>query len=562
MKTFKQWIQRHRLGFMTGLTTFVVIFSLLFTLGAGYLFNEYFLYGDMTPEGLYSQTEALHQVCERLKGDITITFCQEPDRLMANYETRYIYSLAKQLSLRYDNIHVVTHNILDNPTAVDPYRATTATVIDVDDVIISSGGRYRIYGAPSFWTLGENAEDETDWFSFDGEYKMATAFLAITAVNEPVVCFAYGHGEQFYVPESDKDNAHLLSFSNPDKETFHTLMRNEGLKVSYIDLEKEDIPEDCVLVVMDGPTSDYSLDGNNALGGENALTKLHNFLSKDKGALMLFKDPDYTLPNLEDFAADWGIGFENNVLIQDPTQSLTDGNDVSDDHRFEKLIVELSRDEDSIANAIYGEIASLGTAPRTVVDRSGTVYAAWMNNSVGSSTMPHMISKFFPFFTTSENARRVTVDGKLDSLETGVESLAGISARITYDQYTTDYFYSYCFGAATTTLTSNAYLANYAYSNYDIMFSLVRFISRTDEYASMELGGTSLNSSKLGGKPLVSDTLDPEGNEVYDENFNLIAKYPPITEGDKVTWMLVLTLVPVLLVSGVCVFVLRKRKMR
>ncbi len=556
------FLKKHRRGAMTTLVVIVLLLAILLNLGLYYLFGENLWYGDATPEGLYTPSQLLLDTCASLQGEITITFCAESDRLLASYESRYVYYLAKQLSNRFDHIRVVCVNVLDNPTAVDPYRATSASRIDPDDVIVSCGGRYRIYSATSFWTLGENAQDETDYYSFNGEYKLATAFLAITSVVEPVVCFAYGHGEHIYVPEEHTRYEELKSHSDPSRSAFYTLMREEGLRVEYIDLTTQEIPEDCVLVVMDGPTSDYPLGDGQTLDGVNALTRLHRFLADRQGALMVFKDPDYSLPNLEDFMGDWGIGFENHILLQDMTQSLTDGTEVSDDHRYEKLIVNLSQDDKSVANAIYGDIAALGTAPRTIVERAGTVYKTWANDGVGSSTVSNLIPGYFDFFTTSPSARRVTVDGRLDSLETKSETPAAISMRIRYDKVTNDYYYSYCFGAATTSLTENTYLENRAYSNYDVLFALVRYISRTDEYASTALGGTSLNSDKLGGKPLLTDVLDPAGNTRYDENRLVVEQYMPLTKTASVAWTLVLTIVPTLVVSVGAFYVLARRRGR
>ena len=556
------WLKTHKKALMTTLVVLVLVLSVLLNLGLQYLFGENLWYVDTTLEDLYTPSDVLIETCKQLKGEITITFCMESDRLLANYESRYVYYLAKQLSNRFDNIHLVCVDVLDNPTAVDPYRATTATRIDPDDVIVSCGGRYRIYSATSFWTLGENAADETDYYSFNGEYKMATAFLAITSIVEPVVCFAFGHGESIYVPEGHAREAELAAYSNPEKSAFWALMREEGLRVEYIDLDTEDIPADCVMVVLDGPTEDYALAGTNILGGTDALTRLHSFLAERQGALMVFKDPDYSLPNLEDFVADWGIGFNNHILVQDMTQSLTDGKEVSDDHRYEKLIVNLSQDDKSVANAIYADIAALGTAPRTIVERAGTVYKTWLNDGVASSTISNIIPGYFGFFMTSANARRVTTDGRLDSLEQKVETTAAVSMRIQYDKYTNDYYYSYCFGAATTTLTDNTYLENRAYSNYDIFFALVRYISRTDEYASMALGGTSLNSDKLGGKPLVTDVLDPNGNSRYDENRVLVEQYKPLTTAASIAWTVALVCIPVLLTTGAAVYVLSRRRNR
>jgi hypothetical protein len=556
--TCKAWLHRHRRAILNTVTAIGVAALLALNILFPYLIQKKGSYIDLTPEELYTLSDEMIDTCSRLKGDITVTFCADPDQLLENYEARYVYIMAVQLAARFDNIHVETYNISENPTAVNRFKTTSATQILPTHVIVSCGNRYRILSVTSFWMLGESSESSTDYYSFNGEYKMATAFLSITSVEEPVVCFAYGHGEHIYVSPTDSDAASLLASSDDDRSELYALMQNAGLKVKYLNLDEEEIPDDCVLLIMDGPTEDYSVGNPNSLTERTALRRIHEFLSEKNGAFMLFKDPTASLKNLEDLMDDWGIGYDDEHYIrEDAAHSLSDP-----DNTRQKLIVTLSTDDTTIPYSVYSDIVSLGISPRTIAEDSGAVYGSWINDYVGSSGMENVGAYYFDFFTTSDGAYAYTLDGKLDAAEAQSYALAGLTLRMKTDSDTGDTYYSYVFGAATTALTSNTYLANSAYCNYDILYATVRYISRVDEYASISLGGSSLNSPKLGGKPLQTVKITEGGNTIYNDAGLSDGYYTALTDTDKIVWTLVLLLVPAVAgaVAGTVILVKRKNR--
>ncbi len=549
---------------MSNMRTVVIILAVVLLLGLNILFpflqERNASYPDLTPEGLYTLTDAMVETCGKLQGNITITFCAEPDMLLGNYQLRYVYIMAMQLANRFDHITVETYDITKNPTAVNRFKTTSATQILPSHVIVSCENRYRILGSSAFWTLGEESTSNTDYYSFNGEYKLATAFLSITSVVEPVVCFTYGHGEHIYVDPQDTANAHLLSLSDPTRSAFYGMMRAAGMKVQYIDLDAENVelPEDCVMVVMDGPTTDYAYGNPNSIDDRSALRVLEDFMLRRQGSLMLFKDPVANLEHLENFAEDWGISYNGDSYVRDDRDHV-----IADaEHKNQTLIATLIRDESSVANAIYADVVALAAAPRMVVKDSGSVSCSWVNDYVGTSGGENVNAYYFDFFTSSSGAHLYTPDGLLNSQDPDTHALAGLSFRMKTDDKSGDTYFSYFFGAASTALTSNAYLENRAYCNYDVMFATARYISRVDEYASMELGGTSLNSSNMGGKVLVTDTLSPLGNTKYDDDRLSVGYYPILERSASGWWTVLLALTPVLLACVMGAVILVKRKNR
>ena len=116
------------------------------------------------------------------------------------------------------------------------------------------------------------------------------------------------------------------------------------------------------------------------------------------------------------------------------------------------------------------------------------------------------------------------------------------------------------FASAGTGLCDNAYVGEASFGNYDVLFSLVRYLSRTDEYASTELGGTSYNSENMGGKVLIYCDLSETDTAVRDDRGNIVRIYEGLTSTATWIWAVSFTVLPALIVSIYGIVTLAKRK--
>lgn len=546
------WFRR----FAAPLTVLCILLLLALNIGFALLSEYKQLYVDLTPEGLYTMSEAMETECAKVEEEITVTFCEDPDRLLSRFSTRYIYVMALALSNRFDNIRVETCNITLNPTAVDRFRTTSASSISETNVIVSCGDRYRIYSAESFWLSDEDAEDGEYW-SFNGEYTMATAFFSLASVSRPVAYFTYGHGENYYVSETDTEHAELLSGSSDDQAAFYDLLVKEGLTVNYLDLSAvEKIPDDCALLIINGPSTD--LDGGDLYSYYDTpdAEKLDRYISRGNGSVMIFKDPDYTLPNLEEFAEKWGISYVDGSIVKDAVRSLADATGTDASAYNSKLICDYTSDTSTISYGVYSDLVAIDSSPRVIADRTGSVKLAWKTADINLSGNSSAQCWYSDFLLSSENARTYTIDGNYLSGETAAYPVAALTTRSWSDSYSLEHYYSYVFGAATTTLTSNLYLTNASYANYDILFALVRYISRIDSYADMDLGGSSFNSANVGGKQLQYSALEDTDHTDYV----LMRDYPAFTQSSLIMWSILILCIPVVVIPAIGIFVCVRRR--
>ncbi|MBP5209470.1 MAG: Gldg family protein [Clostridia bacterium] len=461
--------------------------------GLAWLTTTRAFYPDMTPEGLYSVSDEMYRVCESIGTPVTITFCDEPDRLLGAVETRYVYILAQHLAARFDNIRVETADATRNPTALYRFRTTAASSIAPTDVIISCEGRYRIMAARSFFTVSSE-DGQTRYWSFDGEYKLANALLSVSAVDTPLVCFSVGHGETFFVSPDDADNAALRAESDEGMRAFYQLLSDEGLTVGYIDPETEPIPDECVLLIICDPAEDFEAPDPRRLADGCALDRIHTYLSQRTGALMVFKSPDLTLPNLEELVSQWGIEYARGVVAEDTGSSLSDP---------QALIAVYNTEQTELSHSVYADVSDIAGPPRTVTPHSGTVAMSWKSHEAAVSSTTNVTAYSSPFFYTSERAMLRNVDdGTLASASPARYATAQLATRVRMDGSTGLQTYSYVFASASVEWVRGEWLEQTALGNRDVLFALVRYISRTDRFAPLSLGGSSLASSRMGGRVL------------------------------------------------------------
>ncbi len=512
---------------MAALSVLLVVLLLLLGIGLNALTVGANLYIDATPEGLYTLTDDFLEEVEEVTDEITITFCAPPDILLNTATTRYVYIMAREIEKRMDNVTVRWVDVAEDPTAVQDYRATSSTVIRRDHVIVSCDKRYRMLTAEAFWSTDSTTNT---YFAFNGEYKMATAMLSITAVDAPTAYFTVGRGEKVYDPTRPDDP------ENDRYRAFYQLLIDEGLKVGTLNLYEDEIPDDCVLLIMNAPTADYDVPKDSWLevGPELPLERLDRYLD-DHGSFMLFKDPAVSMPNMEEYLLEWGIAYQTGITVKEP-HSMVEG---TEEERTVLTAVYPDKEKDALGYSLFGDVAGLTTAPRMIIPRSGYLTSAWPEERrYISSNVSAMTSAVF--HSSPESRRYDGAGGTLD--EAGASfPLARVTTRVYVDEVR-DY-YSYVFCAASTAMVESEYLDNPTYANYDVLFAAIRSMSRTDEYASDNLGGLNMNSHKYGGKHLQSTELSAVDTPLYEKG-EVVRVYYGLTATAKIVYTVLILLIP------------------
>lgn len=499
----------------------IAVFALNFLFS--YLTSKSASYLDLTPEGLYTPTDKMLEVCsfiDELPEDrnIKITFCADPDMLMNNTTMRAPYLMAKALEREFDKLKVETVNIATNPTAVAAYKTTALSKITPTDIIVSYGNRYRITSANRFWV----GVTEGEYIAFDGEYELASMLLSLTNRTLPVAYFVSNHGELAFDPQNPN------SAGSEGSRELASLLINRGMQIKTLDLSDpslKKIPDDCSLLIINNPKSDFYADPDrlNELYYKSETELMEDYLISGNGSLIVALDYDLSsyagyeeakaqgrldsfepLYNLKSFLSLWGFKFSD-YQVKD-----TEGAVDSDSSTFVGTYV---TDENSFGNAVYGDFASSASAPKMLFKDTGFIECAfgldWAANEQGTS----QIYRYYDEFIYSSDKgigydySDATGDYDTEATEQGKKALAAITARKYLDPVEAVSTYSFVFCVNSTEFFSNETLADTSYSNYDVVSALVTTMVRTDTYATIDLGGLSENSSNRLGKRLVSETI-------------------------------------------------------
>ena len=540
----------------------ILLAALLLVLSVGLagLVSSHSVWLDLTPEGLYSLSDLMVEQCEKIDRDlksrgldraIKITFCDDPDHLMADYQTRYVYVMAKEIEQHFGFVTVETCNVTLNPTAVDRYRAVSSTSIPPTSVIVSCGDQYRIYSSAQFWLAGSDDNgNSTGLYSFNGEYKMATAFLSLSAITTPKAYFLVNHGERYYVSPADEAHADLRAGAGQDEDlaAFYNLLLKAGLSVDYLDLSGMNaVPDDCSILIVNRPTSDLGGGDLYSFSDRTESEVLDRYISAGNGSIMIFKDPDVSLLNLEQFAEKWGISFINGATVK---TRQTSG------ERTDVIRAAYNTDDSTVAYSICKTWASVESSPVVMTRASGAVKLAW-KESAGDLSGNFIAKRLYADFLYAPDGSALysVENGDLVSGDDQRYAVAAISTRYWSDSYSLEKYYSYVFGAASSALISTENLENPAYGNADVFFSLARYLARTDQYADLALGSESFNSENMGGKKLVLSQL----SDVAYTDYGSQKDYPAFDKGDGVRTV-IFVFAPTLAVAVAGVVLFRRRR--
>ena len=505
-----------RTKIFTAITAAVLILLVGLNLGVSYfgIYDTAFI--DLTPEGIYTLRSVMTETCDGIflnedgsvneDVDVTITFCNARDRLIANMYTRVVYYMSIALAKRYPNLKVEVYDINYNPTAVSMYKTTSLSKIETNDIIISSGQRYRITAAETFWNTNEGQV-----YSYDGEYKMASLLLSLTLVDRPAAYFVTDFGCDYYDPNPETRTPEM----SEKLGDFADVLYECGFEIKTLSLAQiiEDadkagtvpkIYDDCILLIVNNPKVDTDPDESQfgSFGYVSETELLDRYLTEGKGSVAMTKDYKISLPNLEAFLAEWGMSFSE-------TQVIDTANSIETEGKAGSTIVGLyNKNENSYAYNIYSEYASLTSAPRVVVRNTGYIKCSFGDSATVNESGTHKTYKVFaPFLFSSESSLEYDVNGHKGG-EEEQRTLAAICGRQYLDAQTGNYTNSYLFCAASGDFFSGELIGNATYANFDVTKAMIQSISRLDTYPSMELGGSSINSEFLGGKVFVKTSID------------------------------------------------------
>ncbi len=439
---------------------FLIVSNVVFSAFA----TKFRWYIDMTPEELYTVSDECIELLQDVDKEVRILFCSDPDTLNDTNTSRLVYNTALQLQNRLDYVTVETVNIINNKSAVSKYMTTATTSIKTTDVIIESGSEFRQLSLESFYTF--NSSNEV--WAYNAEAKYASTIIAVTRAESPVCAVLTNHGEAV-------SDIYLLE-----------LITNAGYEYQLIDLSKDEIPEDCRLMVCYNPTSDF-LTKNDAGSDISEIDKLEEFLD-GVNAFMLFVSPSTpVLPNLEEYLYEWGVEFgryadENNRLqsgiVKDPENSI--------DYASYNVVAEYVTGDGTLGQQVNQDLTNAGTAPKIIFPDAMPLKHSDCYDSTGYYSSNGITRQINDIFVTSADAyveaNQQTVQ-KADKYNKIPLLTITTQGRQVDNSTTTEY--SYVMVSGSTDFAAGQQLVSNVYGNSESLYSMMRIMQKEVVYLDM-----------------------------------------------------------------------------
>ncbi len=413
----------------------VVIVNAIFS-SLAYKLNWYV---DMSPEEFYTLGDASKALLSDVEADVNIIFCMDPDELEEIQAMRYIFTTAKQLREEFPNITITHKDPEKNPSFFQKYKITGTNINDYT-VIVESGTEYRVFTWSAFYKISTNTGNP---FAYDGEFKFTSAILAITQTESPIVCFTKNHGED--------PNLYLIE-----------LLIDAGYDFRAIDLTTEDIPEDCRLVVINNPQTDFitTNDGSDI----SEIEKIDRFLDKF-GSLMVFMSPDVKeLPDLEEYLEEWGIKFERSLV-----------RDVSNSVSIDGFSLVASYPTEGYGASIHADLRNLAQPPKTIVKYAMPIKTLFDEN--GDYFLNNIERNISPVLTSSAKAIAMQ-NGEQISSATDIDKYNLMTFTYEKTLIDNDPYFSYVLACGSANFADQAYVTSNTYANRDILYSALRAMGK------------------------------------------------------------------------------------
>lgn len=272
--------------FASAITAAAVALVVLVNLVAGAIPTKYTEF-DLSEAGLYTLDDSSVELVRALEQDVTLYYLCETggeDALVTRLLDRYA---AESSRLTWQQKDPAVY-----PTFAAQYGAQNASA---GSLIVEAGERSAVldeselyeYDYSNYYTTG------TYDLKFNGEAQITAAIYRLTSGAQSAAYYTTNHGE--------------LGVS----DTLASALEKQNIAVSGLSLLNSAIPEDCALLIVNCPASDFS--GAGSLVDE--IGQLREYLAAG-GKLLVLTDASVSTPNLDALLQEFGLSRVEGLVVE------------------------------------------------------------------------------------------------------------------------------------------------------------------------------------------------------------------------------------------------------
>ena len=493
-------------GSAAALTVIVIALVLILNVVFTSLANTNGWYTDLTGASIYSISDAFEKALDDIlnpeggeKKYVNIVLMMDEDRFSLNSAyTNYVYHTIKQTEQKFDNVKLISKDIVKNPEEKTRYQLNEADVIYSTDVAIELADSNhspiidkvpKRYSIENFFTWMTKTNETTgkttkSIYAYNAEVAFISAISRlVNFADRPTAYYLQGHGgptlEQAY--------------------NWTAFLEQIGYNVKAINLSYEDFPyengskHNSDVLIINAPIYDLLAPTSENPDIVSEAKKIREFLQTNYGNLIVMENSSTPkLYALEELLSEWNLGY--GASVKDNAHSVSGSNGVKIFADYSELDSAnimarglLSRIIDTDSSESYPD-AIFDSAKAVIVrndeNGDGMSDTRTTNNTdgqlVGLQSGDHGTYELLPSYKTAE------CDG-----ERGSVALAAFS-RVVWDKNDENGTYGcvFCFG-------SSAFVDPQIPINNSIMNMVFSYLNRNESVSYENIGMKKFDSNGL-----------------------------------------------------------------
>lgn len=283
----------HKYKFTRAFTIIMAILIAIVIIPINMIVSKLDIKFDMTPNKIYSAnlSKTTLALLDSLNETINIYFAYDLDDLVDgdDYNTLILKNAIEKYG-EHPNINLITGYPDDMPEVYSQFSDLT---INTGDIIVQGSNTYKQISSTSMFVSETTESTNTTSYYFVGENYITGAIQYVKDGFDPSICFLRGHGE---ISTSEKFN------------TLTNMLESYNYQVKDLNLSTSDIPEDCKIIIVASPTSDFSTEET---------SKINDYLANGGNIVFMLSPNDDTSEvynNINSITGTYGIYMDYDIV--------------------------------------------------------------------------------------------------------------------------------------------------------------------------------------------------------------------------------------------------------
>ena len=280
--------------YSTAILAAAIVLAVLINLLVGAIPKKYTEF-DLSAAKMYTLGDSSRQLMQSLDQDVTVYYLCE-----TGSEDAIITKLLDHYADESGHFHWEQKDPALYPTFAAQYGAENAST---GSLIVVSGENSEVLNAAELYEY-----DYSDYYTtgaanvaFGGEKQISSAIYKLTAAAESHAYYTTNHGEQALTSSLTK------------------ALKAQNIDAQPLDLLSGTVPEDCDLLIISDPASDFAADGL-----VDEIAQLQAYL--ENGGKVLLTTSGYTeTPNLDAVMAEFGLTRTEGLVVEGDTNHYLSG---------------------------------------------------------------------------------------------------------------------------------------------------------------------------------------------------------------------------------------------